>query len=536
MAELRAPVTRFPAPVPPTRPEYIRDVIAGGDIGVVQKPLTVFQRLANQGWLRKTVILVVIAVAWEAYAQRLNNPLLVPTFSATIEAFWGGIVSGDIPQKMSNSVQLLLKGYALGLALAMTLTALAIMSRIGTDLLETLTSAFNPLPAIALLPLALVWFGLGEVSIIFVLVHSVLWAVALNTHSGFRSVSPTLRMVGRNYGLKGPRLVAKILIPALESTNGELIGDIVVQHSDLKGGIIEGAMTAALIDVSPGKGAFVVETAHGRIEVIGTRFVVDAERDRTTAAVVRGEVKLATPDGDVVLHAGEQAVAEPGRPPVRGPAPRLSHLASWAREARHRDELAVEPVHHGTLFARDPGVRSHPPWGPEYPLPIARLGLDVVVEDQVARVALDQTFHNAADQALEGVYRFAIPPDAALQRLAMYVDGKLTESGVVERMAARRIYEELVYRRVDPALLEWAGTGRLALRVYPIPARQDKRLMVAYTQSLPKLYSDWTLSVPLPEVDQPVGTLDVSVRVKGCAGCELSSTSHRIEIARDGVP
>jgi NitT/TauT family transport system permease protein len=214
MAELRAPVARFPAPVPPTRPEYLRDVIAGGDIGVVQKPLTTFQRLSNQGWLRKAVILLVIAVAWQAYAQRLNNPLLVPTFSATIEAFWGGIVSGDIPQKMSNSVQLLLKGYALGLALAMTLTALAIMSRIGTDLLETLTSAFNPLPAIALLPLALIWFGLGDASIMFVLVHSVLWAVALNTHSGFRSVSNTLRMVGRNYGLRGISFVTKILIPA----------------------------------------------------------------------------------------------------------------------------------------------------------------------------------------------------------------------------------------------------------------------------------------------------------------------------------
>jgi NitT/TauT family transport system permease protein len=214
MAELRAPVARFPAPVPPTRPEYIRDVVAGADIGVVQKPLTTFQRLANQGWLRKTVILVVIAVGWEIYARRLNNPLLVPTFSATIEAFWAGIANGDIPQKVSNSVQLLLKGYAVGLALAMTLTALAIMSRMGTDLLETLTSAFNPLPAIALLPLALIWFGLGDGSIMFVLVHSVLWAVALNTHSGFRSVSNTLRMVGRNYGLRGISFVAKILIPA----------------------------------------------------------------------------------------------------------------------------------------------------------------------------------------------------------------------------------------------------------------------------------------------------------------------------------
>ena len=217
MAEMRAhmaQVTRLPVPNPPVRPEYLREVVEGGDIGVVQKPLTVWQRLVNQGWLRKTFILVVIAVAWELYARRLNNPLLVPTFSATLEAMWGGIASGDIPQKVANSVVLLLKGYTTGLILAMTLTALAMMFRLGNDLLETLTSAFNPLPAIALLPLALIWFGLGDASIIFVLVHSVLWAVALNTHSGFRSVTNTLRMVGRNCGLKGIRFIVLILIPA----------------------------------------------------------------------------------------------------------------------------------------------------------------------------------------------------------------------------------------------------------------------------------------------------------------------------------
>src|SRR5947199_186722 len=90
----------------------------------------------------------------------------------------------------------------------------SIMSRIGTDFLETMTSMFNPLPAIALLPLALIWFGLGNGSLIFVLVHSVTWAIALNTHSGFLSVSNTLKMVGRNYGLTGPRYIWKILIPA----------------------------------------------------------------------------------------------------------------------------------------------------------------------------------------------------------------------------------------------------------------------------------------------------------------------------------
>ncbi len=98
-------------------------------------------------------------------------------------------------------MSLLLKGYVAGLLFAALLTAFASVSRIGADLLETLTAMFNPLPSIALLPLALIWFGLGDNSVIFVLVHAVLWAVALNTFAGFRALSPTLRMVGQNYGL-----------------------------------------------------------------------------------------------------------------------------------------------------------------------------------------------------------------------------------------------------------------------------------------------------------------------------------------------
>jgi hypothetical protein len=101
---------------------------------------------------------------------------------------------------------------------------------------------------------------------------------------------------------------------------------------------------AALIDVEPGKGAFTVETARGTIEVIGTRFLVDAQPDRTTASVIRGVVKLASDAGNVTLHAGEQGIAEVGRPPTRGPAPRLSHLVSWAAQARRKLEHNAKPV------------------------------------------------------------------------------------------------------------------------------------------------------------------------------------------------
>jgi NitT/TauT family transport system permease protein len=198
--------------ITPLRPEIVRDQMA--QFAVVQKPLSALERIYNQVWLRKLVILVVLALIWETYGRFLNNDLLFPTFSATVRAFFDAILSGVLPARAWASIKVLLMGYACGVVLAALLTALAIMSRIGTDFLETMTSMFNPLPAIALLPLALIWFGLGNGSLIFVLVHSVTWAIALNTHSGFLSVSNTLKMVGRNYGLTGPRYIWKILIPA----------------------------------------------------------------------------------------------------------------------------------------------------------------------------------------------------------------------------------------------------------------------------------------------------------------------------------
>jgi NitT/TauT family transport system permease protein len=180
---------------------------------VVEAPLPAWRRVYGNGVARKALVLAVLAAGWEIYARVLDNALLFPTLTATVSALAVSVASGELPRAIVYTLTLLLKGYAAGLALAMLLTALASVSRLGADLLETLTSMFNPLPSIALLPLALIWFGLGESSIIFVLVHAVVWAVALNTHAGFRGLSPTLRMVGQNYGLSPAGYILRILIP-----------------------------------------------------------------------------------------------------------------------------------------------------------------------------------------------------------------------------------------------------------------------------------------------------------------------------------
>jgi len=182
--------------------------------GVVEQPLSARERLVGNVVVRKLLILMLLGLLWEVYARWVNNPLVLPTFWVTLESFAGKILSGELLLKAGVSLQLLLKGYAIGLVLALVLSVLAMTTRLGQDLLEVLTAMLNPLPAIALLPLALVWFGLGNPSILFVLVHSVMWPVALNTHAGFQAVSNTLRMVGRNVGLTGPAYVLRILVPA----------------------------------------------------------------------------------------------------------------------------------------------------------------------------------------------------------------------------------------------------------------------------------------------------------------------------------
>jgi NitT/TauT family transport system permease protein len=167
------------------------------DDSEVERQLGPAERLWASATVRKTLIILLMAAAWEAYARYLNNPLLLPTLTDTLAAGEQALLDGTLLARALSSLKVLLLGYSAGIFLAAVLSVVAISTRIGSDFLETATAMFNPLPAIALLPLALIWFGLGSGSIIFVLIHSVLWAVALNTHSGFLAVSQTLRMVGQ---------------------------------------------------------------------------------------------------------------------------------------------------------------------------------------------------------------------------------------------------------------------------------------------------------------------------------------------------
>lgn len=206
-------------PMPIDRPEVEYTPLDASKIGQIERPLSVVERLWNVQMVRNLAVLVMFVVLWEAYTTIAGvQPLLFPSFSDTCVAIVKAFTDHRMLSKITFTMSSLLMGYAVGLFIAAVLVSLASVWRVWADILTTATAMFNPLPSIAILPLSMLWFGLGTFSLVFILIHAVLWAVALNTYSGFQGVSHTQRMVGQNYGLRGVIFAAKILIPAALAT------------------------------------------------------------------------------------------------------------------------------------------------------------------------------------------------------------------------------------------------------------------------------------------------------------------------------
>ena len=110
--------------VPSGRPEILREPIATEAFGIVQKPLSTWEKVTNVGAVRKLALLVLLAVIWEVYARWLNNPLMFPSFSDMAAALWDSTVNGPLIDRTLTSIEVLLLGYAAGIALAAIFIAL----------------------------------------------------------------------------------------------------------------------------------------------------------------------------------------------------------------------------------------------------------------------------------------------------------------------------------------------------------------------------------------------------------------------------
>ena len=172
--------------------------------------------------------------------------------------------------------------------------------------------------------------------------------------------------------------------------------------------------------------------------------------------------------------------------------------------------------------------------GQEATLSLRKYHLDVHIEDGYARTTIDQTYFNDLTSRQEGTFYFPLPPDASMSRLAMYVDGNLMEGGMVERNEGRQIFESIVRKMKDPALLEWVDGNTFKMRVFPLEARQEKRIVLSYTQKLNGNYGKAAYRFPGGHSLDHVGLWSFQARVIGGAAYAWGCDTHTLKAAKDG--
>ncbi len=193
----------------------------------------------------------------------------------------------------------------------------------------------------------------------------------------------------------------------------------------------------------------------------------------------------------------------------------------------------------GTARADGLIVIFHPNPPPSWRYPFAPLAIKyhhvtVRITDQVAITEVDQVFYNPSPLRLEGNYLFPIPKGAQIDRFAMDVDGKMTEAELLDANKARQIYEDIVRRMRDPALLEYAGQGLFKVRIFPIEPRSEKRIRLTYTEVLRQDNGLIKYTYPLNTEKfsaQPIGSVSVKVELTGSRDLQsIYSPSHTVDV------
>src|SRR5215210_3351476 len=148
-------------------------------------------------WVRRAILFALLIGGWQA-----------------AEEIWDGFLHGSLARPTWTTLKILLEGVGIGILIAAVLTAFATLTAVGDDLLALLTAILNPLPGVAVLPLAMLWFGISTKAILFVIANATIWPIAIAVTTGFKTANQTLVAVGRNIGLSRVRQITDVLAPA----------------------------------------------------------------------------------------------------------------------------------------------------------------------------------------------------------------------------------------------------------------------------------------------------------------------------------
>jgi len=178
------------------------------------------------------------------------------------------------------------------------------------------------------------------------------------------------------------------------------------------------------------------------------------------------------------------------------------------------------------------------PRGGGEPIAIRSHRVTATVTDGVARTKVRQTFVNTNPRTLEAIYVFPLPEDAALVSVAMEVGGQRLEGLLAERKRARKVYDDIVRRKKDPALVEQIGRGKFRLSVFPVVPNEPTVVEITYLEHLPLSQGEFRYVYPLAlggGVATTLEDLTVSVTLRSSAPLtEVRADAADAEVVRRG--
>ena len=180
--------------------------------------------------------------------------------------------------------------------------------------------------------------------------------------------------------------------------------------------------------------------------------------------------------------------------------------------------------------------RSNVPLNRSYE--IREVTIDARVREQVAEVQVAQTFYNPGSGVIESEYLFPLPEEGAIQNFVLLVDGKEMPGRILPKDEARRIYEDIVRTKRDPALLEYMGRGMFRTSVFPIPPGAERKVTLRYTQLLKRERDVVEFVYPLSTqrfTAKPIQRLSLTMRIESKDAIKsIYSPVYDATIRRDG--
>lgn len=171
--------------------------------------------MGNRSLRNQIVFIILILAVWQtAYSLEVFPKLMFPSVLDIGKSIIRGFLSEDLGNMTLYSLKLIIKGLVIGIILAFVFSGLSVLSKTVYSIYNMIVSMCDLIPGVALIPLAILWMGIGEQTIILIVVHSIIWPMSRSIMDGFNSVPRIYREVGQNIGLKGVSMVMGIYVPA----------------------------------------------------------------------------------------------------------------------------------------------------------------------------------------------------------------------------------------------------------------------------------------------------------------------------------